>query len=117
MLSMGKNDKLKNLDWIKIRKIVIEHLQHTWDNIHVEIKHALNKIEKSDGKTISFGGFDEFWSCNVDSKLCYLHVQIDCTKFLETRSNKITINVNFWGMNGKKILIDIDINKILPMFA
>jgi hypothetical protein len=110
---MRKDDKLKNLDWTKIQKLVVENLKNTWDNIQIEVNQALNKRETSDGSTVSFGGLDEFWSCNADSKTYYLHIQIDCSKFLETKSNTIIVNVNFWGMNGKKLLIEIDINKVL----
>lgn len=117
MEHMDKYEKLKNLDWGKIQKIVVENLQNTWDNIQIEIKQALSKVEKSNGKTISFGGLDEFWSCSVNSKPYFLHIQIDCANFLETKSNEIVINVNFWGMNGKKIIIKIDINKVLSTYA
>lgn len=114
---MNKYDKLKDLDWKKIQNIVVENLKNTWDNIKIEVQQALNKVEKSDGKIISFGGLDEFWSCFMDSKPYYLHVQIDCTNYLETNSNKIIININFWGMNGKKIIMEIDINKVLSTYA
>ena len=114
---MDKHEKLRNLDWNKIQQLVIKNLQNTWKDIRIEIKQALNKIEQSDGRIISFGGLDEFWSCCVDSNPYYLHVQIDCSNFLETKSNEIEINVNFWGMNGKKNIIKIDINSILPSYS
>jgi hypothetical protein len=110
---MGKDDKLKNLDWTKIQNLVINKLKSTCENIKVEINQALNGIEKSDGKKVSFGGFDEFWTCSVDSKSCYLHVQIDHVKFTETKSNNIIININFWGMDGKKISIENDIDELI----
>jgi hypothetical protein len=108
---MVKKEKLKNLDWKKIKDLVTNELITKKEKI--KINQTMGEIKKSNGKKLSFGGFDEFWSCNVDSKSCYLHIQVDYTKFIETQSNNIYIYINFWGMNGKKITLEVNIDKII----
>lgn len=110
---MVKSEKIKNLDWTKIQKLVVNELMATGENIKIEISNTIGEIKKSNGKKVSFGGFDEFWACKVNSKSCYLHIQIDYSKFIESKSEKVSIYINFWGMNGKKITIDVDIDDLI----
>jgi hypothetical protein len=112
---MEKHEKLQNLDWLKIRKLVIKKLPSAFENVNIKINQTLGSIERSNGQKVSFGGFDEFWSCNVESQSYYLHVQIDCSKFIDTRTNNVIINVNFWGMNGKKLSLEVNINEIISL--